>query len=284
MKSLVLSLWLSCLVPGCISVVQPGQGAMFYRPRRTPALGQQVLQPGRYRTWGRARLIVYDVTSQNKDEVVHVLTADNLHVPVTVTVTYHARKGELYKLHTEIGPDYYDKILGPAFITLVRAEFSRHQHNNLAKESPVIERTVHEKLDAIATKHALDVDQVAIRHIDYDDTVTASISRKIATRQQAEQKAYEVQIAERDADIARTAAQGRADATRIQGEGDAAAIIARGTAQAAAQEKIGKTLTPAYLQYKEFDNHAASYFFIPTGKDNLPLILNTDKPPLLQAR
>jgi regulator of protease activity HflC (stomatin/prohibitin superfamily) len=270
---LVLALSLLCL-HGCISIVQPGQSAMFYRPRRSPALQKEILQPGRYRTWGRARLITYDVTSQNRDEVVSVLTADNLHVPVTVTVTFHARRNELVKLHTEIGPDYYNKILGPMFITLVRAEFSRHQHNNLARESPVIEKTVKDRLSEIASTHALDVDQVAIRHIDFDDTVTASISRKIATRQQAEQKVYEVQIAERDADIARTAAQGRADATKIQGQGEAAAIIARGTAQAEVQEKIGKTLTTSYLQYKAFDSHAASYFFVPTGKDNLPVIIN----------
>lgn len=265
---------------GCIWVVQPGQAAMRYRPRRTPALEKTIMEPGRYRTWGRGRLVVYDVTSQNRDEVVHVLTADNLHVPVTVTMTYHPRKDELYKLHTEIGPDYYRKVLGPAFITLVRAEFSHHQHNDLAKESPVIEKVVLDKLQQIAARNAIRVDQVAIRHIDYDDTVTASISRKIATRQQAEQKVYEVQIAERDADIARTAAQGRADATKIQGQGDAAAIIARGAAQAEAQEKIAKTLTPAYLQYKAFDNHAASYFFVPTDKQGVPIIVNTDKPTL----
>jgi len=257
-------------------VVSPGQAAMMYRPRRTPAFGKQVMEPGRYRTWGRSKLVIYDITSQNRDEVVHVLTADNLHVPVTVTMTYHPRKDELYKLHTQIGPDYYRKVLGPAFITLVRAEFSHHQHNDLAKESPVIEKTVRDKLELIARANALVVDQVAIRHIDYDATVTASISRKIATRQQAEQKVYEVQIAERDADIARTAAQGRADATRIQGQGDAAAIIARGSAQAEAQEKIGKTLTPSYLQYKAFDNHAASYFFVPTDKQGLPVMINTE--------
>jgi len=261
----------------CIWVVSPGQAAMMYRPRRTPAFSKQVMEPGRYRTWGRSKLVIYDVTSQNRDEVVHVLTADNLHVPVTVTMTYHPRKDELYKLHTQIGPDYYRKVLGPAFITLVRAEFSHHQHNDLAKESPVIEKTVRDKLAEIARANALVVDQVAIRHIDYDATVTASISRKIATRQQAEQKVYEVQIAERDADIARTAAQGRADATRIQGQGDAAAIIARGSAQAEAQEKIGKTLTPSYLQYKAFDNHAASYFFVPTDKQGLPVMINTEQ-------
>jgi len=269
---------LLCLT-GCIHTVGPGQAALIYHPRRTPAFANEVKPSGRYRLWGRSKLVVYDVTSQNRDEVVHVLTADNLALPVTVTVTYHAKKSELYKLHTEIGPDYYQKIIGPAFITLVRAEFSHHQHNDLAKESPVIEKTVHDKLEAIAAKHGTEIDQIAIRHIDYDDTVTASISRKIATRQQAEQKVYEVQIAERDADIARTAAQGRADATKIQGQGDAAAIIARGTAQAEAQDKIGKTLTPAYLQYKAFDNHAASYFFVPTGKDNLPVIVNANGAP-----
>jgi regulator of protease activity HflC (stomatin/prohibitin superfamily) len=266
------------LLQGCVWVVQPGQAALFYRPRRTPAFSNKVMDPGRYRTWGRSKLVVYDLTSQNRNEVVHLLTADNLHVPVTVTVTYHVRKDQLYKLHTEIGPDYYQKILGPAFITLVRAEFSQHMHNDMAKESPQIERIVREKLEEIALKHALEIDQVAIRHIDYDDTVTASISRKIATRQQAEQKVYEVQIAERDAEIIRTQARGRADATRLQGEGDAAAIVARGSAQAEAQDKIGKTLTPGYLQYKAFDNHAASYFFVPTGKDALPVIINAERP------
>jgi len=156
----------------------------------------------------------------------------------------------------------------------VRSEFSHHQHNDLAKESPAIEQTVRDKLEEIADKHYIDIDQIAIRHIDYDDTVTSAISRKIATRQQAEQKIYEVQIAERDAEIVRTAARGRADATRIQADGDAAGILARGTAQAEAQEKLGKTLTPAYLQFKAFDNKDGSYFFVPVGKDNLPVIIN----------
>jgi regulator of protease activity HflC (stomatin/prohibitin superfamily) len=278
MRNLLVALALS-LCGACAARVNPGQAGLMYRAIRTPALKNEVLPPGRYKVWGFKDLIVYDVTSQNKNEEVAALTADTLHVPVTVTVSYHPRKDQIYKLHTEIGPDYYTKILGPAFITLVRAEISRHMHNDLAKESPMIEQTVRDKLQAIANRHYIQIDQIAIRHIDYDDTVTASISHKIATRQKSEQKAYEVQIAERDAEIARTSAKGRADATRIQADGDAAAIIARGNAQAKAQEAIAKTLTPAYLQYKAFDNHAASFYFIPQGKDGLPIIVNTEKPP-----
>lgn len=276
MRTIVFAIAL-CALSACATTVRPGQTGLLYRAFRTPAFTDQAYDPGRYPLLAWNSMVVYDLTAQNHDEVVHVLTADNLHVPVTVTATFHVRKADVYKLHTEVGPDYYAKLIGPAFITLTRAEFSRHQHNDLARESPQIEKTVAEKLSALAKTHYVNIDQIAIKHIDYDDTVTQAISRKIATRQQAEQKTYEVQIAERDADIMRASAQGRADATRIQATGDAAGIIARGTAQAEAQEKIGKTLTPGYLQFKAFDNREGNFFFVPVDKQNMPIIVNTGK-------
>ncbi len=273
MRTTILSLVLLATT-ACGTTVQPGQAGLLYRAFRTPSFNARLYPPGRYPLWAWNSIIIYDLTAQNRDEVVHVLTADNLHVPVTVTATYHVKKDRIYNLHTEVGPDYYDKLVGPAFITLVRAEFSRHQHNDLAKESPQIEQVVKARLAEIVKTHYIEIDQIAIRHIDYDDTVTQAISRKIATRQQAEQKQYEVQIAERDADIMRTTAQGRADSTRIQAEGEAAGIIARGKAQAEAQEKIGHTLTPSYLQFKAFDNHDGNFFFVPVDKQGLPIIVN----------
>ncbi|MEY4511452.1 MAG: hypothetical protein RLZZ450_3574 [Pseudomonadota bacterium] len=272
MRRLVMTTLL--LLSACGTSVQPGQSALLYRALRTPAFADKQLPPGRYATWAWNSLVVYDITATNRDEVVHVLTKDNLALPVTVTATFHARKAEIYALHTEIGPAYYNKLIGPAFITLVRAEFSKHLHNDLARESPQIEQTVRERLANIASGHHIDIDQIAIRHIDYDDTVTGAISRKIATRQQAEQKEFEVQIAQRDADIARAIAQGRADSTRIQAEADAASIVMRGTAQASAQQKIGETLTPRYLQFRSFDSREGNYFFVPEGKDGLPVIVN----------
>lgn len=263
---------------GCGHSIRPGEAGLKYRALRNPAFRDDVLGPGYYPLWAWNKLVIYDVTSQHSEEVIHGLTADNLHVPVTVTVTYHARAPELYKLHTEVGHDFYQKRIGPALITLVRAEFSHHLHNNLATESPVIEQKVREELQKIASQIHVDIDQIAIRHIDYDDTVTQAISRKIAVRQQSEQKRFEIEIAVRDAEIARTTAQGRSDAVRIQAEGDAAAIVARGKAQAEAQEAVGKTLAPAYLQFKALDNHAASYFFVPTGKGGL-IIVDAGKPP-----
>ena len=262
------------LAIGCGTTIRPGNAGLKYRALRSPALEKTIYREGYYPLWAWNRMVIYDVTTQSQTTTIHVLTKDNLHVPATVTVTYHPQRDHLYELHTQIGPNYYDELIGPAFVTLVRGEFSQHLHNDLSSEGAVIEAAVMKKLQALFEDRYLRIDQVAINHIDYDDTVTRAISGKIATKQQAEQKKIEVEVALRNAEIARTTAQGVSDATRIQAEGDASAIVLRGKAQAEAQEAVNKTLTPRYLQFKAFDQRNASYFFVPMGKDGLPLIVN----------
>jgi regulator of protease activity HflC (stomatin/prohibitin superfamily) len=262
------------LLISCGASIRPGDTGLKYRALRTPALSRTAYGSGYYPLWAWNRMIVYDVTTQSKTMDINALTQDSLHVPATVTVTYHADRNKLYELHTEIGPNYYDELVGPAFATLVRGELSQHLHNNLSSESAVIEAQVKLRLQEMFKERYLIIDQIAINHIDYDDTVTRAISSKIATKQQAEQKVVEVEVALRDAEITRTTAQGVSDATRIQAEGDAAAIVLRGKAQAEAQEAVNKTLSPRYLQFKAFDQRSAAYFFVPMGKDGLPVIVN----------
>lgn len=111
-------------------------------------------------------------------------------------------------------------------------------------------------------------------HIDYDRSVTAAISAKVATEQQVKQKELEVHVVEHAAEIARTQARGQADAVRIKAEDEAEAIVIMGEAQAKAQASINQMLTPDYLRYKAFDNPAGRYYFVSIGKDGLPLIIN----------
>lgn len=267
------------LLLGCGATIRPGQRGLKYIALNDPALEKEVRPEGFYWQWPWNSTVVYDVIWQSKTETIDILTADSLHVKTSATVTYRPREAELYRLQNEIGPDYYQRIIEPAFVTLTRSEYSKHAHNDLAKDGPLIETQVLKQLrDAIAGK-PLEIDRVSIKHIEYDPGVTRSISEKLATAQRLEQKDFELKIAERDADIARTAAKGRSDARRIEAEGDAAATVLQGRAQAQAQSDITRTLTPAYLRYKAFDNDATRYYFVPTGKDGLPLILSTEAGP-----
>lgn len=270
-------------VTACGTTIRPGERGLAYRALSTPALQTRVLKEGFYWQWPWNDIVKYDVTWQSRTEDVDVLTSDDLHVATRVTVTFRPDDRQLYRLINEIGKNYYADVIRPNFVTIARSEFAKHAHNMLPKEAPVLEGAIVARLrDVIGDKPIL-LDRVSIDHVAFDPSVSASISKKLATQQALEQKGFEVTMAERDAEIARTRARGEADAVRARAEGEATAITVRGEAQAKAQAAIGKTLTRAYLQYKAFDNPATRYYFVPTGKDGMPIILNTDGGPSPRA-
>jgi len=180
---------------GCTgTVVKPGEMGLKYIALDEPALQAEVRPDGFYFQWPWNDMVVYDTTWQSRDEEVAVLTADDLHVPTVVTVTFRPESERLYDLHTSIGPEYYEDVIRPEFVTLVRSEFALHKHNDLAREGPKIEQEVLKKLKEVLEGKPLQVEQVAIKHIQYDQLVTRSISDKLAMEQKAKQKEFELRV------------------------------------------------------------------------------------------
>ncbi len=275
----LVGLSLAALV-GCGATVRPGQRGLMYLALHDQGLQKEVVDDGfHFYWWPWNDVITYDVTWQSRIEEIEILTADVLHVAARVTVTFRPKQDELFRLQKEIGPDYYGKVVRPAFVTIARTAFAHHPHNGLARDGVAIEQQVLAELRGAVAGQPIEIARIAISHIAYDRGVTEAISQKLAIFQKVEQKESELQIAARDAEIARTAARGRADATRIEAEGQAAAIVLRGQAQARAQEEITKTLTPRYLQYKAFDGDSTRYYFVPVGKDGMPVIVNAEAGP-----
>lgn len=273
MRTLALTLFASIFVAGCFgSTIRPGQRGVKYSA--FGGLQHDVRGEGFYFRWPWNGFVRYDVTWQSKTEEVEILSADALHVRTRVTVTYRPRADEIYELATQIGPTYYDEIIRPAFLTITRGEFASHAHNALAVEGGEIEARVLARLRKAVKGKPLEIDRVSIDHIDFDKTVTGAIASKVSAQQMIGQKENELEVAKRDADIARTLAAGRADAVRIEAQGEADAMIARGDAQAKAQKAITKTLTTKYLSYKAFDNPATRYYFVPVGKNGLPILID----------
>ncbi|MFZ5479542.1 MAG: SPFH domain-containing protein [Myxococcota bacterium] len=253
------------LATGCVRSVKPGQGGVAYRPFRHPGLQEEVRPEGYYWQWPWNQMIRYDVTWQSQTEDVDVLTAEDLHTRTKVTVTFRPKEDELAELHTTVGRKYYGELVRPQLMTIVRSEFANHSYDKLAEDSPQIENDIHGRLTTALGDQPLEISRVAIDHIDFDPSLSASISKKLQMQQTLEQKQYEVDIASRDADILRTRAQGEADAVRIVAEG-----------QSEAQSLISASLTPAYLKYKAFDNPNTLYYFVPVGKDGMPIIVDTE--------
>lgn len=285
-RSLLIAAVVAGTGAGCFgTTVQPGAVGVTYQALGS-GLQKEVKTEGFYFQWPWNDVYKYSVQWQSRTEKVEILTADALHISTQVTVTYRPMRDQIYRLQTEIGRNYYEQVIQPAFLTLTRSEFAKHEHNALGARGPAIEAAVLADLrKAIGTK-PLEIDRVSISHIEYDQALTRTISEKLSAVQKVEQKESELKIAERDAEIARTAARGRSDARRIEAEGQSAAteleaegrakaIVLEGDAQAKAQAAITQTLTAAYLRYKAFDNDATRYYFVPVGKDGMPIIVDT---------
>ena len=205
-------------------------------------------------------VVRYSTQWQTFTEDVSILTKDELHIPITVSVTLRPIEAELAQLELEVGQYYYQNVVRPEFVSLTRNSFSGYEYKVVSPKSPEIETSIYEQLvTKIEGKH-LEIDNVTISHIKYPQVVTSAVDRKLAVEQDIQQKDYEIKIAEKQAEIQRILAKGQRDAQQI----------------------IDAGLTQRYLQYKALEvqdkltsSPNTKFYFVPMGKDGLPLIVDT---------
>lgn len=248
---------------GCTTTIRPGQAGLRYSGK---GLGTTVVGDGRYFRWPWNDILVFDTKWTSKTRQVDALTADLLEIPVRATVTYRPKRAELRRLATELGPSYYRVAVEPAFLGLVRAEFAKYAHYELALQLQEIERAITERLrDRLASK-LVEIDRVSLGHFQLDEQVTAAISEK---RTIAERGSRQLITALYDAEIARVAAQGSADAVRLRARGDADATLLKDAAHAVARAEPEVTATTQYLQCEALHN-ALRCHVLPVGPDGTP--------------
>jgi regulator of protease activity HflC (stomatin/prohibitin superfamily) len=124
----------------------------------------------------------------------------------------------------------------------------------------------------------LEINSVALADVDFPQVVLRAIEQKQAKEQEKEQKEFELTIASKDAEIARTRAKGEGDSIRIRAEGEAEGLRIRAIGQAKAQETITQTLTSAYLRYKLYDSPNSKLILLP-DQLKAPILINPGEPP-----
>lgn len=254
----VLILFVAVTLSGC-SVVKPGHLSMKNNNWGKGLKTEKVYKDGVAWHWPWITMVDYSVQWQTYSENVAILTEDELHINLTVSVTLRPNQDELPLLELEVGGDYYNNIVRPEFISITRNVFSSYKYSVVSPKSPQIEDKIYQRLVEKTMGKHLQFDNVTVDHIEYPAIVTSAVNRKLAVEQAIEQKDYELKIAAKDAEIQRTLAKGQRDAQQI----------------------IDAGLTPLYLQYKALEvqdklstSTNAKFFFIPIGKDGLPIIVD----------
>jgi len=260
------------LTTACGSTVKPGQRGLPWRPL-SQGLSNETLKDGFYfqAPWNSVSL--YDVRWQSFTEDIDALSADDLQVSIKAAIILRPIPEELYFLAQEVGQDFYPRIVKPQFMATVRSVVSGYNMVTVPEMSAEIASKVQAVVVEKLKGRHLEIHSIALADVDFPPIVLRAIEQKQAKEQEKEQKEFELTIASKDAEIARTRAKGEGDSIRIRAEGEAEGNRIRAAGQAKAQETITQTLTPAYLQYKLYDSPSSKMILLPDQLKS-PILVN----------
>ncbi len=248
------------LFVGCASVIQPGNQGLMWHPLGSGLDKDKIYDDGIVWHMPWNNVLEYETQWNSYREDIEILTSDDLHMSVTATVVLRPEIDKLPALALEVGPEYYYRLVKPEFFTITRSVMAEYNYDKLPEYSPDIENKILAQLKEQLQGIYIDINNVTLDHIMYSPLVTQATDKKLATMQRLEQKEYEMGIAEKDAEIQRIRAKGQRDAQNIIDEG----------------------LTNKYLQFRSIEMQEAlskssnsKFYFVPMGKDGLPVILET---------
>ncbi len=200
-----------------------GSGCASVGPGRTGVLWRSV-GGTQTRTWSEGRhavfpwntLYIYDLRTMSRDEVLNVIASNGLEIKLDATIRYHLDPKEIVALHTEIGPEVYDKVLAPLLRSDARRVFGRYTPEEIySTKRDAIEREIREGLEAKLQGKHLALEAVLIRNVQLPDAIRRAIDEKLEAEQEVLKMKYVLQVAQARADEKRIDADGIADYNKI---------------------------------------------------------------------
>ncbi len=198
---------------------------------RTPSgMDPHVYTPGDWKIGGDDKATIYSVRSQERSERLDVQSSDGLGITLDTSIRYHVVPGEVLALDQEIGPSYYDVLIGPTLKSQARRVVGRFTPDQIySTEREQIEKEIREGVDAAVKGRHVVLEAVLVRNVVLPPQLQAAITNKL----EAEQSALKMKfvIAQQEAEDQKSLEESKAKAERDKIEADAAAESARTRAQ-----------------------------------------------------
>jgi regulator of protease activity HflC (stomatin/prohibitin superfamily) len=179
---------------GCsYSTVEPGHRGLYFEPNGG-GLQRQTLQPGKYKLgWcflycTPNRVDDFDVTYSTRSEDIATKSSEGLELTLKLSVIYRPIVDELYQLDTEIGPQYYDEVIGPEFRSACRGVFARHSYTELQKRNESIENEVEAEVRRRTAGKHVEISSVTLEQVSYAPEIAEKIRQKIAAAQETDRQ------------------------------------------------------------------------------------------------
>jgi hypothetical protein len=182
----------------------------------------------------------FDVTYSTKKEEITTNSQEGLQLDMHLALIYRPIISELYELDTEVGPNYYDEVVGPEFRSAARGVLSRHSYTELVSKNRQIEDEIENEVrQRIHGKH-VEIASITMENISYAPEIAQALRAKIVAEQEAarQKAAMENEHARKELAIKNDKEEKQA---QIQSEADVATIKAESAAKVAKLEIQSET-------------------------------------------
>jgi len=222
--------------------------------RRTLGEGLHIVSP-------LSRIYMVDLREQQHDIDLDVLADNGLEIKLTTSILFQPLSGEAAELIKETGPQYYATLIGPHVRSSARRVVGRYSPEEIySTKREQIEREIRDDVTAKLAGSHLRVNAILIREVHLPEVVQSAIQAKLEEEQKALEMRFVLDRTRQEAERKRIEAAGIADYQSTISKGLSDRILAWQGIEAT--EKLAESPN-------------AKVVVIGSGKDGLPLILNT---------
>ncbi|BBA33888.1 SPFH domain, Band 7 family protein [Methylocaldum marinum] len=203
---------------------------------------------------------IYETREQVALHDFDVLTVKGLALHLFLAIRYQPELELLGLLHQRIGPDYLQRVIIPQIESVMRKELGNYTAEDIyTNKEGLLTKTILLALDEVG-RNFVHVEDIIIRSIELPAKIKDAIEDKLTQEELLKSYEFRVQTASREA-----------ERLRIEGEGikQYHQILAKGLTEGILKHQG----IQATRELARSDN--AKIIVIGSGKDGLPLILNT---------
>jgi regulator of protease activity HflC (stomatin/prohibitin superfamily) len=269
------------------AVVTPGHRGILFDPK-AGGIRPDVLRPGYYAIgscflrWVCPQIDEFDITYTTHKEDIVASSSEGLVMETHIAIIFRPIESELFLLDTEVGPNYYDEVVGPEFRSASRGVLARHSYGDLQKANEKVEDEIEVDVRRrIKGKH-VEIASVTIESVKYAPEISQAVQNKLIGEQEAarQRALVEADAARKKAEIQlqseqerlradasvqqkkneRTVAEHQAAIDKLKAESESSVRVtrAKGIAEetrllAKAEAEKNAALTPLQVQMHAYD-------------------------------
>jgi regulator of protease activity HflC (stomatin/prohibitin superfamily) len=254
MRWILLSL-IACA--GCGTIVEPGHRGLLFKPRGG-GLQHDVLGPGYHRVGVWGRVDDFDVTYSTRKESLHVVSQEGAQLDVKLALIYRPIVSELYDLDVEIGPNYYDEVVGPEFRTAIRGMFARHSYLGLQQQNEKLENEIEDELKRRINGKHVEVSSVTMEEVVCSQEIVNTVQARLVAEQERLRKNAQMEHVAELAALQAQAEMAKKQHDREMADAQAAIDKAHAEAQAEVEKLTAETESATKLTRAKADAQAIS--------------------------